>query len=443
MNKLWLIVEREYLSRVKKKSFILITLLSPLLFVAMFTLPALIALFSGKEQSNIAIKDDSGIFVNNIKSTDVVNFVFQQEPLDELKKSYKSKGFTGVLYIPDFKDLNASLSVHYFSEGQLSLGTQGFIENEVAKRIEAHKIKQSGYDEAVLKSFETRVSLEQKELVFDENGNLTESDKKSSAAIATAIGFFSGFIIYIILIFYGAMIMRSVMEEKTNRIVEVMISSVRPFQLMLGKILGASAVGLTQMVIWIALTIVLLMLAGLFLPLDQAASMQAPLSPMQQPPPDAAIAKVAETLDLVSQQNWSYIIPVFIFFFLGGYFIYASLFAAVGSAMGDDMGEGQSLSFVAMMPIILSILMMGPVIDSPNGPLAVGMSFIPLFSPVIMPVRIAFDPPFWQVLLSMVILAASAVFFVWLAGRIYRVGILLYGKKATLKEMGKWMFVKT
>jgi ABC-2 type transport system permease protein len=195
------------------------------------------------------------------------------------------------------------------------------------------------------------------------------------------------------------------------------------------------------MIVWIVLTIVLMSVAGMFLPIDPAA-MQHSMGPLQQQPPDESIAQVAETLALIKDQNWSYIIPVFIFYFLGGYFIYSSLFAAVGSAMGDDMGEGQSLSFVAMLPIIVSIIMISPVIENPTSSLATWLSIIPLFSPVIMPARIAFEPPLWEVLLSMAILLASAVFFVWFAGRIYRVGILMYGKKASLKELGKWMFYR-
>jgi ABC-2 type transport system permease protein len=165
------------------------------------------------------------------------------------------------------------------------------------------------------------------------------------------------------------------------------------------------------------------------------------MGPMQQPP-EEVVSQAAETLSLIQDQNWSYILPVFLFYFIGGYFIYSSLFAAVGSAMGDDMGESQSLTIVAMFPIIISIIMITPVVENPTSTVAVWFSIIPLFSPVIMPARIAFEPPLWEVILSMVVLAASAVFFIWLSGRIYRVGILMYGKKATWKEMGRWMFYR-
>lgn len=439
MNKLWLIVEREYLTRVKKKSFILITLLSPLIFVALFTVPALVAVFAGKESKTVAVRDDSGIFTVPEDTSARVTFSLLNEPLDVLKATYKGRGFDGVLHIPAFQDTIEKLKISYFSEGQISLNAMNYIENQVARQVEQHKIKAAGYNEEVMEGFKTRVSIDQKEVAFNEKGELIETDKKNSAGIATAIGFIAGFIIYIVLLFYGTMIMRSVMEEKTNRIVEVIISSVKPFQLMMGKIIGVSGVGLTQMIIWIALTVVLTSVAGIFLKVDPAAA-QTAMNPMQGVPQEEVMNQSSEIFKLITSQNWGFILPVFLIYFLGGYFIYSSLFAAVGSAMGDDMGESQSLTLVAMAPIILAIILISPVIENPTSPLAVWMSIIPLFSPIIMPARLAFEPPLWELAVSIVLLMASAVFFVWLSGRIYRVGILLYGKKATMKELVKWTF---
>lgn len=438
MNKLWLIIKREYLTRVKKKSFILITLVSPFIFVALFTVPALVTLYTGNEQKSVVVKDDSGIFTKPEETDPRVTFTQLEEPLESLKQTYRSRGFDGVLYIPEFRDSISDLKISYFSEGQLSLGTMYYIEKKVAEQIKDFKIKRAGYSGELIEGFKTEVTLDQREITFNEKGELVETDKKNSAGIATAIGFISGFVIYIVLLFYGTMIMRSVMEEKTNRIVEVIISSVKPFQLMMGKILGVSAVGLTQMLIWMILTVVLMSVAGLFLNVDPAAAQQA-INPggVQQA---EVMAQSGEILSLLTSQNWGYIIPFFLIYFLGGYFIYASLFAAVGSAVGDDMGEGQSLSFVAMAPIILSIVLISPVIENPTSTLATWMSIIPLFSPVIMPARLAFEPPLWELAVSMILLIASSIFFVWLSGRIYRVGILLYGKKASLKELAKWTF---
>jgi ABC-2 type transport system permease protein len=438
MDKLWLIVQREYLTRVKKKSFILITLLSPLIFVALFTVPILVTLFAGKEQKSLLVKDDSGIFVPHNDTSANVSFIIAQEQLPELKRTYKLRGFDGVLHIPALQGNEDKLKLNYFSEKQLSLSVVSYIQQQVAKQVEAKKIIDAGYSEEIMKGFKTDVGIEQEELAFNKEGQLVETGKKSSAELATAIGFIGGFVIYIVLIFYGAMIMRSVMEEKTSRIVEVIISSVRPFQLMMGKILGVSAVGLTQMLIWMVMTFVLTQLATAFLGVDPSA-MQSSM-PMQQPPPDVVASQAGAVFEAIASQNWAYILPLFLYFFIGGYFIYASLFAAVGASMGDDMGESQSLSLVAMAPIIVAIILISPVIENPTSSLARWMSIFPLFSPVLMPARLAFEPPLWEVLLSMVVLAGSAVFFVWLSGRIYRVGVLLYGKKATLKEMVKWTF---
>lgn len=439
MDKLWLIIQREYLTRVKKKSFILITLLSPIIFVALFTIPVLVTLFAGKESKSLVVKDDSGIFVPPSDTSGRASFTLSTEPLDVLKATYKNRGFDGVLFIPTLPTAGEKLNLSYFSEGQLSLSVVGYVTDRVSEQVEAKRIKDAGYSAEVMKNFKTNVGIEQEELAFNDQGELVETGKKSSAELATAIGFISGFIIYIVLIFYGAMIMRSVMEEKTNRIVEVIISSVKPFQLMLGKILGVSAVGLTQMLIWIIMTVVLSSVATAFLHVDPA-SIQPAMGPMSQPPPEVTVSQAGEIFQAIASQNWGYILPLFLFYFVGGYFIYASLFAAVGASMGDDMGESQSLSMVAMAPIILSIILISPVIENPTSALARWMSIFPLFSPVIMPARLAFEPPWWEVILSMVVLAGSAVFFVWLSGRIYRVGVLLYGKKATLKEMVKWTF---
>lgn len=441
MKKLWLIIQREYITRVRKKSFILVTLLSPLIMVAIITLPVLLVSFTaGDEEKNIAVLDENGVMTNSLREGKLTLQVLQ-EPLDELRKHYKERGFDGVLYIPKLQGDSASLTVTYYSEEQLSLSIETNIEQVVADRFEEYKMKLAGYDQEVINSFKTTVTLQLKEQYIDESGRLIEKQKKSSAGVATAIGFFAGFIIYVILIFYGAMIMRSVMEEKTNRIVEVIISSVRPFQLMLGKIIGVSAVGLTQMAAWMILVTALMSVVGVFFTVDPSSMTDAMNNPMAHTTP-SQMNQLNEMLDVIYSQNWSYILSVLLVYFLGGYFIYSSMFAAVGSAVGDDLGESQPLTMVVMLPIILSIIMISPVIENPNSPLAVWLSIIPLTSPVIMPARVAFEPPLWQFLVSSVLLIASAILFIWLTGRIYRVGILLYGKKASLKEIGKWMFYK-
>ncbi len=439
MNKLWLIIQREYLVRVRKKSFILITLLTPLLFALFMILPTLLVVLSGPEQVRILVRDDAGVLNRPLKQTERADFTISTEPLDALKERYREMGYDGVLYLPPFSPDMKELRLKYYSDKQLSLGTQAFIESQIEKRLRAYKILAAGLSEELLASLETDVELEQKELTLDESGRLTEVDKATSAGLATALGFFSAFVIYFILIFYGAMVMRSVMEEKTSRIVEIIISSVRPFQLMMGKIVGVSAVGLTQLLIWIILIPTLMAIAGLFLPQPDPQMMQGGMM-MQQSQSD--MQQALEIMDSIMNQNWGLILPLFVLYFLGGYLIYSSLFAAVGSAIGDDLGESQSLTFPVMLPIILAILFLTAIIEDPNGPLAFWTSMIPFFSPIIMVARIPFEPPAWQIVLSLALLLGSALFFVWLSGRIYRVGILMYGKKATFKELKKWLFYK-
>lgn len=440
MNKLWLIIQREYLTRVRKKSFILITLLSPILMVGIFTLPVLLVSMSGDdEQLTLAVKDDSGMLADSLPPADNLVFTLRSEPLDELRRTYEMEGYDGLLQVLPLQGDSSSATAVVFTAKQFSVNTERRISGALENKIGEYKMRRAGYDENVINSFRTEVQLELRSQTIDENGAIVESDKKGSAEVATAIGFIAGFVIYIILVFYGAMIMRSVMEEKSSRIVEVIISSVRPFYLMLGKIIGVSAVGLTQMILWFLLVVALMSVVGIFIPMDATATMGSPMNGMSDVP---ELSQFTQTLDVVLNQNWALILPVFLFFFVGGYFIYSSMFAAVGSAMGDDMGEGQSLTLLVMLPIIFSIIMLAPIIEHPDSSLATWFSLIPLTSPVIMPARIAFDPPLWELILSMLLLAGSSVFFVWLSARIYRVGILMYGKRASFKELGKWLFYK-
>jgi ABC-2 type transport system permease protein len=254
--------------------------------------------------------------------------------------------------------------------------------------------------------------------------------------VATALGYIMGFAFYIVMLLYGTQVMRGVMEEKTNRIAEVIISSVKPFQMMMGKIIGIGLVGLTQFVIWIVLGFFTQTIVSIIFGADISAHTQ-PLSNGAQA---ADVNKVAEILNSAASLPWAYLISCFLFFFIGGYFLYASLFAAVGSASGDE--ADQSLSFIVTLPVIISIILMTNSLEQPNGTLAVVASMIPFSAPIIMCSRLPFDPPLWQVAVSMLSLIAGFIFTTWLAGKIYRTGILMYGKKVTLKELGKWLMYK-
>jgi len=332
------------------------------------------------------------------------------------------------------------LPIQYFSDQQIPITDKAFIESRIERRIRDYKMTEVGLSQKQLDELKTDVTLKQTKQTLNDDGEIEEDDNQvANAGIATAISFMLSMFFYIALILYGQMVMRSVMEEKINRIVEIIISSVKPFQLMLGKIIGVAGVGLTQFIIWgLALTLIQIFLVPLFI--------------AGAPPPDAAVVDAAQNEELLGQaiaimdafekQNWTLILPMIIIYFLGGYFIYASLFAAVGSAVGEDQGEAQSLLLPIMLPIIIALVISTSMISNPNSSLAVFGSIFPLFSPIVMPARLAFDPPIWEVVLSVVVLFASALFFVWLSARIYRVGIFMYGKKPSFKEIAKWMFYK-
>lgn len=441
MNKLWLIIKREYLVRVRKKTFILTTLLTPIAIMAIYAIPLIIVQFSDNSQT-IAVKDDSGIFVNPIADSDRAKFKFLKDDLEQIRKTYKDSGFDGVLYIPAFKSLNNELRIQYFSDQQISVTSKEFIESRIARRIRNHKMELAGLDQKQLDELKTDVTLEQKKQTVNEKGEIQEEVNQSNAGIATAIGFGMAFFMYMVLIIYGMMVMRSVMEEKINRIVEVIISSVKPFQLMLGKLIGVGGVGLTQLLIWVvALTVLPIILFPLF-GVNLSEIQSAAPAGVDAAQAEEAMSDAVEMLAAIANVNWGFLLPMLVVFFLGGYFIYASLFAAVGSAIGDDLGEGQSLTIPIMLPIIIGFFIVTTIIDNPNNPIAVFGSIFPLFSPIVMPARLAFDPPLWEVLLSVVLLIAATLFFVWLSGRIYRVGIFMYGKKVTPKEIWKWLFYK-
>lgn len=440
MSKLWLIIKREYLTRVKKRSFILTTLLTPLAFALFFVV--IIFIFRGSsDEQKILVKDDMELLEQTmvIRNTKQANFkIDKSSSLDQLLENYKEDGYDGVLHIPVLKRIDQPRGITYYSDAQLGIVTKEFLQTQLAKRVRELNIKELNYDKAIIKKINS-INVELRE----KSPSGEKEDKEGSAELATMMGGAMGFAIYIILFVYGTMVMRSVMEEKTNRIVEVIISSVKPFQLMLGKIIGVGFVGLTQIGIWLILIpglyFLVFLLFGSYIDPEQMSSMNQGASSVD---PDEMQFMVESVVDNLKQQNWLLIIPMFIFYFLGGYFLYSSLFAAIGSAVGDDMGESQSLTLPITIPVVLAIYIMFAVIQNPSSSMATWSSIVPFFSPIVMPARIPFDPPLWEVLLSMVTLLASAIFFVWLSGRIYRIGILMYGKRITFKEISKWIFYK-
>lgn len=439
MSKLSLIVKREYLTRVRKKSFIIGTLLAPLGLLVYFLVIFGLTKYSSGDEIKVAVLDEGGM-VQQLPDERGVRFIpAGGKTFEQLQTAAEEGTYDGILRIPALGTFQKKEhTVFYYSDKKLAPEKRSVIEDRITDKIRDFKIDSLKLDPKMLDMLNTDVALDPEKLT--ESG---EDESRYTAGVGLAIGGIMAFIMFFMVMMYGQMVMRSVMEEKTNRIVEVMMSSVRPFDLMLGKIIGAGAVGLTQVVAWIVLSGAVTLLMPMLMDIDPAA--------MQQSMPDPGTAAAIDPEEVentglrimaeLSKQNWPLITSAFIIFFLGGYFIYASMFAAIGSAMGDDYGEGQALVLPITIPIILAFYIVAFVgIRNPDSGLMVFASMFPLFSPIVMPFRMAFSPPWWQVGLSLVLVLAAAFFFVWLAGRIYRVGILLYGKKVTLKEISKWMF---
>lgn len=439
MNKLWLIIQREYLTRVKKRSFILTTLLTPLAFALLFVVVGVIFSYESDDVKKIAVVDEGGVLAEaNIANERNLIFTREKRTLEELRAIFPETGYDGILLIPEIKNLYAkSYTVFYYSEDKPSPDIESRIKGKVADRIRDYKITSLNLEKKQLEALDSRVELDPEPI------DPTEKDaSKISGAIGAAIGFIMGIIMYMAVFIYGMMVMRSVMEEKTTRIVEVMISSVKPFQLMLGKIVGVGGVGLTQVAIWAILIPLIATGVNLVFGFDNSQMDAMASSQAAMPDQEEMEFMIAQGFQELKAQNWWAILPLFVIYFLGGYLLYSSLFAAVGSAMSDDMGESQSLTIPITIPVLIAFYIMIVAVEAPNSSLAVWSSIFPLFSPIVMPARLAFDPPLWQVALSVALLIATSLFFVWLSARIYRVGILMYGKKVTLKELGKWMFYK-
>lgn len=446
MNKTILIIQREYLTRVKNKRFLLTTLLMPLLIVLLIGGSTYLSI-KGKDEHKIAVVDRNGFFKNNIKSSKEVSFEF---PENTDTSNYLAKGFTDIILIPKFEGTEKTQYI-IRSKKRISIITEGTIADRINAAIEDNMLQEAGISKMQLDSIHQQSQFA--ELKAVEENAADGNTKESNAALSYGIGFGSGMLIYITMFIYGAMVMRGVMEEKTNRIAEVMVSSVKPFQLMLGKIIGIGAVGLTQFLMWIVLIVGLSTAAQAFIPHDvmeqvqnlQQANGQLPGGSMMKA--GEAAQQIYKVQHTISTANWPVIIGCFIFYFLGGYLFYAALFAAVGSVVNEDPQDAQSLMLPITMPIIFSFIIMSNAVQDPSTPIAVWASIIPFSSPMVMMARIAYGipgtVPYWQLALSMLSLIGGFVFTTWLSGKIYRTGILMYGKKVSWKEMGKWAFRKS
>jgi ABC-2 type transport system permease protein len=424
MNKILLIIKREYLTRVRKKTFVISTLLFPLLYLGLIFGTGYIAAKSGSNL-HIAVIDSSGYFDKgkiereNMQDSSTV-LTLLTIPSDSLKANFTTMGYDGYVVIPANVDWETGIKkLPFHTSRTLSIEGARPLKRKLNNIWNTVKNEKLGIDETKKKVLEeSEISVE------TENVN----DTSANSGTASAMGIIAAILIYFILMIYGSQVMMGVMEEKTTRIAEVIISSVKPFQLMLGKIIGIGLVALTQVLLWITFIFIIYNVTKAT---GAASSMSGMIGGIQK---------------IFTSTNIPLITFCFVFYLIGGFFFYASMFAAIGSAVNEDMREAQSLSFPLMMPIIFSIVTMQVVIKDPTGPLAVWGSMIPFTSPIYMMARIPFGVPgtvpWWQLGLSMATLIGGFIFTTWFAGKIYRTGILMYGKKPSWKEMMKWAFRK-
>ena len=437
MNKIWLVIKREYLTRVRNKTFILSTILLPLVFIGFIFASAYLSA-SSTENIKLAVSDSNGIFKNSFQNTKLITYEY---PSDVNADNFKEKGYSAFLRIP--KEYNSATdSVSLISTKQIGMDAEDKIQDQINDAIRNQAFLRNNIDKRILDSIN---QLNEDNMyhfrTIVKQGSKTE---KSNSALSYGIGYGSGFLIYLTLFIYGAAVMRGVMEEKMNRIAEVIISSVKPFQLMAGKILGIAAVGITQLLIWIVLIVLLSTVTTSFFSPETLQHAQAMNSSMGAAGESSAAMNFLNAKSTFLSANWGLIIPCFLFYFVGGYLFYASLFAAVGSVVNEDPQEAQSLMLPITMPIILSFIIMTTAVGKPDAPISVWGSIIPFSSPIVMMGRIpSGNVPAWQIIVSMLSLIAGFILTTMLAAKIYRTGILLYGKKVTLKEMGKWLFRKS
>jgi ABC-2 type transport system permease protein len=425
MNKILLIIKREYLTRVRKRTFIIGTILFPVLYLALIFGTGYIA-GKSRQDLNVGIIDKSGYFTEELiaktNQADTVNRIsLIRIPEEIFKSQYDSLGYSGYIVIPENANWKNGLdSLSFNTNKTYGIGVTDPVERKLNRLWSEIKNDSLGIDAT------KKLILAGSNISLKINNT---KNREADAGAATVIGYVCGFLMYLILLLYGSQVMMGVTEEKTNRIAEVVVSSVKPFQLMLGKIIGIGMVALTQFLIWIA-CVFLIYNIGKFSGQDSGAMANAV----------GVVQKVFTSVHILL------VVGCFMFYMLAGFFFYSSLYAAIGSAINEDMREAQSLSFPITMLIIFSIALMAPAISNPSSPIAVWTSIIPFSSPIIMMVRIPFGVPntvpWWQLGLSMTLLIAGFMFTTWFAARIYRTGILMYGKKPSWSEMIKWAFRK-
>jgi ABC-2 type transport system permease protein len=452
MNKISVIIKREYVTRVRKKSFIVMTLLAPLLMGGIIAFQIFTMTSGDKEFKKIAvITENADLFRKSIPNTKEAEFIWlENTKVEDLKTTFVKAGYYGILVIyPEL--VNTPGAIQLISKNQPPIGLLEHIERSLEKEIERQKLlayKIDNLDE-IMKSIKTSVSVQT--VKIDETGAI----KQTSTGISMALAYLGGFLMYMLVFMFGAQVMRGVIEEKTSRIVEVVISSVKPIQLMMGKIIGIALVGLTQFLIWIILTVGVVTVAKSYaLPagsnkdITQSISQnimsnnnqQGNVNPGGSNPAAPNASELTKMFSSAMNQPWGLMLFCFVFYFITGYLLYASVFAAIGSAV-DNETETQQFMLPVTIPIILALFVAMSVMQNPESSLVFWFSIIPFFSPIVMMARIPFLAPdqYWQIAVSMGLMIVTFIAFVWMSAKIYRTGILMYGKKASWKEMWKWL----
>ncbi|MBX2978021.1 MAG: ABC transporter permease [Flavobacteriales bacterium] len=436
MNKIALIIKREFLSRVRKPSFLIMTLLGPLLIAGGIMLIVYLGM-QGSSDQHVLVVDPNGVIASKLNNADKISFFVDDAAWDD--STFKASPYTVMVRFTE--EITDPTALIYYKKLP-NLGAQRTIENELEKAVELLKLRRAGIDEESYRR--VRKNLISNWL------DIEKTDQESLEQERAGIGFFFGYFMFIFIFLYGMQVMRGVMEEKQNRVVEVLISSVRPFQLMMGKIIGIAMVGFTQFVLWIVATTLLIGIGSAVLLKDRydpstlantpmTAQVQKQLGEQATAVPDVNDVKLLKAMAML---DIPVILGLFLFFFIGGYLLYSSLLAAIGSAV-DSEADTQQFMMPVTLPMILALAVAQMAVYNPESPAVLWCSFIPFTSPIVMMVRVTMgNAMLWEVLLSMGLLITAFMGTTWLAGRIYRTGILMYGKKASWKELGKWLFYK-
>ena len=427
MRKMWLIIVREFMERVRKKSFVVATFVTPLLMVVMMVAPSLIMLYGSSDQKQVVVVDRSGMVAERLFSTPEVMFIDQSNlSKREACEIYgENSGVMGVLYVGS--EIECRDSVQLITNESSSIMIDEAISRQISDIVEREKLR--AYDienlDQILASVATNIEL----ATYENNGTGEEATMEStSSGINYVLGLILGMMLYMLLILYGQMVLTSVVEEKSSRVIDVMVTSSTPFQIMMGKILGIALVALTQVAIWAVMVIAA---SKFLLPLVFSAELVATNDMMMQ----SIVGTLSDTGYLAS------LFGCLALYMMGGFLLYAALYAAAGSAV-DTVQEGQQYNTLIMMPIILAIMLMMTIFNDPNSPVAFWASMVPFTSPIVMIARIPFGIPWWQIVVSLVVLYATYIGVVWFAARIFRVGIFMHGKRPSWRELWQWIRTK-